>query len=469
MDKKLVLFALLLIVAVSVRAQDYDCYSSTRAQGIQQMQLKQYARAIEFFNAAEDCPDKPADNDLRAKREECIREINKATEAIEKKGYMEITSVSFANVNSSGSEISGYGSTIYGSDLRYLKPRVNYNGLATENKSIELFFKLFDPNGTLKTNSSSPRGYTWRETQTVYPGNSKTMRLSSWGVNSSGSSAVAIGSYKFEIWYKDNRIYSTTVSIKKKPSEATFLNVNDKTSISKSFPASGGYETFYVSTDAESWTTWGVPSWCSIENVTSNSFRLRCSENTSSSAKNDYLKIVAGGKEVRIDVSQSGKPYQSTQSSSSSGSSTYGSSYRGSSYYDDEKFLQIGIDASLDFFPAETERRNSVYGSYDEVVDQPMCFGLGVRARLGTNENLLNLIGGVRYVMGSYSGFHFPLLLNVNFLEVFYAGTGYEFSSSEYYGGCGVLQMGICGYNMDLQLYFKPKYEVVGLGFTYYF
>ena len=44
------------------------------------MQQKQYSRAIEYFKAAEDCPDKPSSNDLRAKRDECLRAIREIEE-----------------------------------------------------------------------------------------------------------------------------------------------------------------------------------------------------------------------------------------------------------------------------------------------------------------------------------------------------------------------------------------------------
>lgn len=287
-----VLFAL-----IPVRGQDNGCYSSTRAQGIEQMRLKQYSRAIEFFNAAEDCPDKPTNNDLRAKREECLREIQN-----EKQGYMRINSVSFANVDANGNEISGYGAELYKKNVKHISPKVYYEGVASQSNTVELSCKIIGPDGSLKNNSNSPVGYTWKESKTVYPGQSNSFTLLGWGNNTAGS-YYSTGIYRFELWYKGNKLYSTSFEIKESP--VSRLTVDGKTAVNTSFSYNGGTETFYVSTDADTWTTWGVPSWCKIEDKTSTSFKLRCTENTSSTEKKDYMKVKAGNMEVRIDITQS--------------------------------------------------------------------------------------------------------------------------------------------------------------------
>ena len=91
-----------------------------------------------------------------------------------------------------------------------------------------------------------------------------------------------------------------------KSTTATYLTVDQKTALTKNYGSAAGSETFYVSTDASSWTTWGIPTWCTVTNVTSNSFRLNYQANTSSTMRSDFMKIQAGGKEVRIDIKQNG-------------------------------------------------------------------------------------------------------------------------------------------------------------------
>ena len=99
------------------------------------------------------------------------------------------------------------------------------------------------------------------------------------------------------------KIYETSFTVKKKEGTASYLTVDSKTAVSTSFSSSGGSETFYVKTDAGSWETWGVPSWCEITNKTATSFTIKCSYN-SGAKRTDWMKIKAGGKEVRIDITQ---------------------------------------------------------------------------------------------------------------------------------------------------------------------
>lgn len=442
----------IILYPFTVVAQDCDCYTSTRSKGVQLMQQKQYSRAIEYFKAAEDCPDKPSSNDLRAKMDECLRAIREIEEnrkqeaelarkkALESsassKAYMDILDIQFAN-RLDGKLINNYGEDLFSSDIRYLHAKIIYNGVADENKTVKLYWKIVKPDGTISQGASSPEGYTFLNESTVYPGNNKNFYLSGWGNDTGGTfspgtyryeiwyngnklfskpleikdgtkghSVIKVtdiifrnedyddkvisdygkslyasemrylmprvlydglsnenkqvtlfwkiikpdgttkhgstspdgftsssdctissgtnntldllgwgnksggtypaGLYKFELWCEGNLLFSKEFAIKGKPGEVSYLKVDNKTAVSTTFTANGGTETFYISTDSDSWTTWGIPTWCSVEDKTSNSFKLKCESNTSSSERSDYMKIKAGDKEVRIDVVQSG-------------------------------------------------------------------------------------------------------------------------------------------------------------------
>lgn len=85
----------------------------------------------------------------------------------------------------------------------------------------------------------------------------------------------------------------------------SYLKVDGSTTNkSKYFGESGGREYYSVNTSASTYETWGVPSWCRIENKTSSGFTLVCEKNNSRSSRNDYMKIKAAGKEIRIDIEQ---------------------------------------------------------------------------------------------------------------------------------------------------------------------
>lgn len=87
--------------------------------------------------------------------------------------------------------------------------------------------------------------------------------------------------------------------------DISYLKVDESTTNkSKYFGESGGREYYSVNTSASTYETWGVPSWCRIENKTSSGFTLVCERNTSRSSRSDYMKVKAAGKEIRIDIEQ---------------------------------------------------------------------------------------------------------------------------------------------------------------------
>lgn len=96
---------------------------------------------------------------------------------------------------------------------------------------------------------------------------------------------------------KDGTTFTCTPNI-------SYLKVdNSTTDKTKHFGENGGRE-FYAVNASTSYETWGVPSWCSIEGKTSSGFTLVCSKNRTTSARSDYMKVKAAGKEVRIDIRQ---------------------------------------------------------------------------------------------------------------------------------------------------------------------
>lgn len=87
-------------------------------------------------------------------------------------------------------------------------------------------------------------------------------------------------------------------------STASYLKVNQQTTVSTTYGSEAGSEVFQVSTDASEWRTWGIPTWCSVVDITATSFRLKYEANTSGLSRSDYMKILAGDKEVRINIRQ---------------------------------------------------------------------------------------------------------------------------------------------------------------------
>lgn len=101
-----------------------------------------------------------------------------------------------------------------------------------------------------------------------------------------------------EVTRKDGTTFTCVPNI-------SYLKVDGSTTNkSKYFGESGGREYYSVNTSASTYETWGVPSWCRIENKTSSGFTLVCERNNNRSSRNDYMKVKAAGKEIRIDIEQ---------------------------------------------------------------------------------------------------------------------------------------------------------------------
>ncbi|MDO5395703.1 MAG: BACON domain-containing protein [Bacteroidales bacterium] len=220
-----------------------------------------------------------------------------------REAHLTITGASFGNTKKDGTIINDFGATLYASDIRYLCPKLTYNGPATS-QTKTIYVKIFGPNGVLELGSSSKDvgTYTYSQNITFYPGMSNTVKISGWG--NEKSSSYSSGTYRFEFYWDGSEQYSASLYLHKRAGESGYLTVDNKTSVSASFGASRSSETFYVQTDADSWSTWGVPSWCTITEKTSTSFKIVCDANTTSYPRSDYMKIKAGDKEVRIDITQ---------------------------------------------------------------------------------------------------------------------------------------------------------------------
>lgn len=214
--------------------------------------------------------------------------------------YFRVSSISFANSDTKGNILSSYGSTLYDATLKYLKPKMTYVGLRSSNENVKLYFRVFYSSGKMASGSGSPNGYTYSDEVTIKPG-TNTIELSGYGRESGG--AYPAGVTRFECWIDGNKVYETTVNVAHQEGAASSLTVDGKTAVSTSFTYKGGTETFYVRTDASSWETWGVPSWCKVIRKDSGSFTLQCEANYGA-ARSDYMKVKAGGKEVRIDIKQ---------------------------------------------------------------------------------------------------------------------------------------------------------------------
>lgn len=95
------------------------------------------------------------------------------------------------------------------------------------------------------------------------------------------------------------------------PQYATYLFVDQQTSLTVAINSYSGNETYNVSTDGKEWSISHLPSWCKITKY-SNSFSLYVEANPLHEERTDWFKVISDNKEVVINIRQSGKPLNIT-------------------------------------------------------------------------------------------------------------------------------------------------------------
>lgn len=306
--KYLWMFLTVFFAFCSVDALAQDCYNSTRQQGISCYNDGDYSIAIDCFEAARLCPDKPVDNDLDTWISKCRTKIQDeqraAAEAearrkqqqLASKAFMDIRRLSFWNEDADNNRLP-FGEA---KDLRYLQAAISYNGLSDVAKTLELKIKIINPDGKLRAGSSSPDGYTFVQNVTVKPGENVISLL---GFGNKNAGTYVPGTYRYEVWYNGNKLYGQNFTLTG-TSGATTLTVDRRTALTVSLDEDGGYRSFTVSTDGDSYDVTLLPSWCSVTNKTATAFTIKYSANNTGSPRSDWFRVVSGDQTVRVDVSQ---------------------------------------------------------------------------------------------------------------------------------------------------------------------
>lgn len=119
-----------------------------------------------------------------------------------------ITDIQIGNIDENSKIETDYGSKIYSSNTMYIAPSINYIGLKSGSETLKV--KFFNSQGTLRTGTTSPAGYSYSVDNYIYTGKN-TMTLSGWGSKNKGHWNA--GNYKIEIWYKDKCLSSKSFTI----------------------------------------------------------------------------------------------------------------------------------------------------------------------------------------------------------------------------------------------------------------
>lgn len=227
MKKAIVLTLTALLYTVSLMGQYSPCYEAAFEEGKRLYAQGKYKQAKTFFNEAKECPDpntaaanewikkcdaayEKAKNEQKKKDDQALSKAKEKEAA--KTAYMKINRVEFGNVTRNGDWIDEVGSVLYSSELLYLKPRIYYDGLLNEDKSITLGVKIILPDGISVLDPDPSSGYTYSCSFTVFSGKDNIKTLTGYG-NQNGT-AYDSDSYSIELWYEGNMIYKAPFEVK---------------------------------------------------------------------------------------------------------------------------------------------------------------------------------------------------------------------------------------------------------------
>lgn len=123
------------------------------------------------------------------------------------KEYIDILDIEFANTDNNNVEISKFGSKLFASEIKYLKPKIVYEGLGKDVHEIELQVSIINAEGELLRGKNSTEGYTYLSKFTENPGKNEQL-LSGWGSSKGGT--YKPGEYRMEISHNGKKIYTKT-------------------------------------------------------------------------------------------------------------------------------------------------------------------------------------------------------------------------------------------------------------------
>ena len=120
-----------------------------------------------------------------------------------------ISDIEIANTYRDGNIETDYGNTIYSSSTMYLQPRIKYYGISSGTKTLKV--KWFNPEGSLRTGTSSPYGFSQSDSHYIYSGADNTLTMNGWGNETKGHWKA--GTYRIEIWYGNTCLKSKSFTI----------------------------------------------------------------------------------------------------------------------------------------------------------------------------------------------------------------------------------------------------------------
>lgn len=99
--------------------------------------------------------------------------------------------------------------------------------------------------------------------------------------------------------------------VRQTPKSASYLTVNQLTSVSKTLGSNSGNERFFVNTDGKEWSVTCLPTWCKVTKY-DNYFIFSYDRNVSHDDRSDWFEVKCDNQRVRVYITQNGAPLNIT-------------------------------------------------------------------------------------------------------------------------------------------------------------
>ena len=288
---------LLIIMLIGSASFAQDCYKSTRSKAIGLFNQGKKSQAKEYFEAAKDCPDKPANNDLDA----WIKKCDVGPTPTPKDIKITVENVTLSNLSGLSSGLTN--ANYYTDELLKLAPKLIVNNSSKSNKKSKISITITDPEGN-KLSSTGSGKYSETKEINLKPGHNEVL-FSNLGLF---ANTPLIGTYTCKVWVDNKQAKETSWIVSVRP---TMLAVNGKTSnFEVTLDCNAGSYTFNVSTNAESFEVRHKPSWVTIETKLNNSIKIKYTANPSHTIREGIMDIFTADNKssININLVQDGNP-----------------------------------------------------------------------------------------------------------------------------------------------------------------
>lgn len=295
--KKFIPIFILLLIGTATATYAQDCYESTRNKAISLFNQGKKSQAKSFFEAAKDCPDKPANNDLETWINKCVSGPTLAT----KTAKIIVETVSLSNPFGLTSSLTD--ANYYTDELLNFAPKLIVDNSTKSNLKSKISIVITDPEGHVLSTSHSGH-YSETKEVSLKPGYNELL----FGILGSYDHTPMTGDYTCKVWVDGKQAKETTWSVSIRP---TTLVVNEKSSdFDLAIDCNAGSQTFSVSTNAESFEVKHKPSWVTIDELTSHSITLSYLSNPGHDTREGKMDIYTsdGKRSIIINLIQEGNP-----------------------------------------------------------------------------------------------------------------------------------------------------------------